>query len=94
MKREKLFKDVYVNDGKSLYKNGKKIASFRHSVTVRTSEYEFVHGKKPRGYGHWAFLMAGNKQEVVFFTGMYSDCVKQAKARAQSLGYLGIAVGA
>jgi len=93
MKRDELFKDVFVNDGKALYKNGVKIASFK-SVDVNTNEYQFVHGKKPRGYGRWAFLMACNKQDIVFYTGKYSECVKQAKARAKSLGYTGIAVGA
>jgi len=23
--------------------------------TIRTEQYEFSHGRKPRGYGHWAF---------------------------------------
>jgi len=93
MKREELFKSVYVNDGKSLYKNGVKISSWKGSVTVDTKQYEFVHGKKPRGRGTWAFLMACNKQDVVYFSGMYSDCVKKAKAKAKASGYTGIAVG-
>jgi hypothetical protein len=91
MKRDELFKDVYVNDGKALYKNGKKIASLKF---VDTTEYEFAHGKKPRGYGRWAFLMACNKMDVVFYTGKYRDCLKKAKAKAKASGYAGIAVGA
>jgi len=93
MKKDDVFKSVYVNDGKALYKNGVKIASFK-SVTVSTTEYEFAHGKKPRGYGRWAFLLACNKQDIVFYTGKYSDCLKQAKAQAKSCGYTAIAVGA
>ena len=30
------------------------------AVSVDTSKYEAVHGKKPRGYGHWEFRI-GNK---------------------------------
>jgi len=94
MEKNELFKDVVFNDGKSLYKNGVKISSWKGSVRVITSEYEFAHGKKPRGYGRWAFLMGCNKMDVHFFTGTYSDCLKQAKVKAKSLGLLSIAVGA
>ena len=31
-----------------------------------TSRYEWIHGRKPRGNGAWAFLIAGN---VVFAPG-------------------------
>ena len=45
------------------------------AVLVDTSKYEAVHGKKPRGYGHWEFRI-GNK--IINLTGMYSICRKEA----------------
>jgi hypothetical protein len=88
------FKDVIVNTGKSLYKNGVKISTWKESVRVIINEYMFVHGKKPRGYGSWSFLMACNKMDVLYLTGKYSDCLKTAKKMAKASGYLSIAVGA
>lgn len=29
------------------------------SVETNTREYEFSHGKKPRGRGYWAFAISG-----------------------------------
>ena len=31
-----------------------------------TNEYEFSHGKKPRGHGYWAFFFDGNYSEKPF----------------------------
>ena len=55
-------------------------------VCVSTGEYEFSHGKKPRGYGHWAFFIGSETVEPVFFTGLYGECKKQAVALAKSKG--------
>lgn len=40
-----------------------------------TRQYEISHGKKPRGYGAWAF---GNLDEIMFVTGKYAEAKKQA----------------
>jgi len=46
-----------------------------------TSTYEFAHGKSPRGYGSWAFKIAGQSDsEGQFFSGTFSAAKKLAKA--------------
>lgn len=53
-------------------------------MTVRTNEYEWSHGKKPRGYGWWYFY---NKNGWNYSaTGMYGECKKQAMADAKANG--------
>ena len=42
-----------------------------------TTQYENSHGKKPRGFGKWAF---GNIDEIMFITGKYAEAKKQAAA--------------
>lgn len=51
---------------------------------VRTEKYEFSTGKKPSGFGTWAF---GTKDEqtVWFFNGKYSEAKKQAIAKANEI---------
>jgi len=64
-------------------------------IEVKTGEYEFSHGKKPRGKGSWAFYM-GKKTDTFdahFFYGTYAEAVKQAKAKARELGVETITVG-
>lgn len=59
-------------------------------ITVKTSEYEFAHGKKPRGEGYWHFKLVGTNltegdKEFVFNSG-YGDAVKALKKRMAELG--------
>jgi hypothetical protein len=64
-------------------------------IEVKTSEYEFSHGKKPRGFGSWAFYM-GSEQDTLkahWFHGTYAEAKKQAQAKAQELGVGFIRVG-
>jgi len=91
--KEKLFKAVYVNDGKALYKNGVKIASLKKSVDVDTTEYEFSHGKKPRGYGRWAFLMACNKQDIIFITGKKTRLINVTTTKVMMSSYYDMSNG-
>ena len=51
------------------------------SIEIKTSEYEFAHGKKPRGYGGWAFFF-GNETEPFWAHGTYSEAKKMAIAMA------------
>jgi len=51
-------------------------------VTVSTTEYEFAHGRKPRGYGLWVFYFAGGFAHI---QGTYAEAKKQAKAKAHRL---------
>lgn len=48
---------------------------------VRTEKYEWATGKKPRGYGNWAF---GNRSETVVWWefGTYAEAKKKAIATA------------
>lgn len=58
----------------------------RYPIDINTSEYEYAHGKKPRGQGSWAFCPRQNYMEpyyldhCVWFTGLYSEARKQAVA--------------
>ena len=48
-----------------------------------TTQYQFSHGKQPRGYGRWAFEVGG---ETFFFTAHYSVAKKQAFEVARTRG--------
>jgi len=49
-------------------------------MIVRTEQYEFAHGKKPRGYGAWAFMING---QLKSFVGVYGEALKMAKLFAR-----------
>ena len=52
--------------------------------TVNTTEYQFTHGRKPRGQGSWAFECG---VEVVFFATSnqtYTAALREARAFAAS----------
>lgn len=48
------------------------------TVEVSTSQYEFAHGKKPRGRGHWAFIIAGQTMFAPGGQQTYADAKKWA----------------
>ena len=50
-------------------------------TTVSTNDYFNTHLRQPKGYGLWAFRIAG---EVHFLTGSYGDCKKMAIATAEN----------
>lgn len=54
------------------------------SVEVDTTEYEFSHGKKPRGRGGWGFEVNGAVVWAPCST--YGDAVKWARAQASAVG--------
>jgi hypothetical protein len=62
------------------------------TVDVSTTNYEFAHGKKPRGYGYWAFYF-GSDPEPHFYTGSYGEAKKAAVADAVAKGHPFVAVG-
>lgn len=51
------------------------------ALTLDTKEYEFCHGKKPRGHGYWGFSFPYGPRhlqgKVVWFTGTLAECKKQ-----------------
>ena len=61
-------------------------------MQVSTSNYEFTHGKKPRGYGQWAFFFDGESAPF-WYTGSYAEAKKMAIRYAVSKGHHLIAVG-
>jgi hypothetical protein len=55
--------------------------------TFDTTEYEFSHGHKPRGYGSWAFARPGSPAErgetfdgIEWRNGTYTDAKQQLPA--------------
>ena len=60
----------------------KKIALSQ--IEVNSNEYIFYSGKRPSGYGNWAFDIGGKQYS---FNGKFSEASKQAKKMAQTKGY-------
>ncbi len=58
-------------------------------MTVNTSEYEFSHGRKPRGFGLWVFQVG---EEMVWLRGAYTATKKQAIRNAKDKGVDSITV--
>lgn len=61
-------------------------------VTVSTTEYQFAHGKQPRGTGQWAFFFDKNP-EPMWSTGSFAQAKKFAVAWAVAKGYTTVKVG-
>lgn len=64
--------------------------------TICTENYEFSHGKKPRGTGMWAFDFGRRGAWTTEFaprTMSYSEACKWAKAFAKQLGADRVSVG-
>ena len=49
---------------------------------VNTRPYEFAHGKKPRGFGSWAFTFDNDETPWWAPTSTYGDAIKAARAEA------------
>lgn len=62
------------------------------AIEVSTTEFEFSHGKKPRGTGCWAFFI-GRDPEPFFHCGSFADARRMAIAMAISKGETFIKVG-
>jgi len=65
------------------------------AVRVETNRYERSHGKKPRGYGRWAFYFDDKGGEPIFTPKAmsYTDAVKWAKEEAKKAGKEYVYVG-
>ena len=61
------------------------------SIEISTTNYEFSHGKKPRGYGKWAFFFDGGDVPL-FFTGKFSEAKRMAIAYAVGHNFSKISV--
>jgi hypothetical protein len=60
-------------------------------IEFSTTQYQFSHGKQPRGYGYWGFFFDG-ESEPQFYTGKFSDAKKTARAYAVTKGHVKIEV--
>jgi hypothetical protein len=75
-----------------------------YAIALKTTEFEFSHGRKPRGRGGWIFeatpAVAGVKDPetvMVEFRGTYAECARAAKMWARDTfgatpGLLGITI--
>lgn len=71
------------------------------TVTVSTVEFEFAHGKKPRGTGHWAFFFGfgrrtpGGSVDPWFAPGQqtFAAAKRAAQVEAASRGFTHAEVG-
>jgi len=63
-------------------------------IEFNTTEFEFSHGKQPRGHGDWAFLLqAINRADrVIWIHGSYGEAKKQARKTARELRYYRVKV--
>ena len=64
-------------------------------IQVNTRQYELAHGKKPRGYGNWAFFFDGRTEieEAFWHNGKFSEASKMAVAYAVAKKFMRIEVG-
>ena len=55
-------------------------------VEIKTAEYEFSHGGKPRGRGYWGFQIGSDREHVVWSNPnqLYSQAVADARKLALS----------
>jgi hypothetical protein len=57
---------------------------------IETRQYEFAHGRKPRGTGHWAFHpnfgVDSCSPEIFWFAGSWGDAKRAAAAHFGAQG--------
>lgn len=60
-------------------------------ITFNTAIYEFSHGKKPRGYGSWAFSMYSDLHNPTFAPSSmsYRDAKAWYARQLQNQGFTG-----
>ncbi len=85
-----------LNDISELNATDPKPAPATRHVSVSTKNFEFAHGRKPRGRGCWIFDLLddqGNTVASVTHTGTYGDAKKVAVARAKFAGSTDVELG-
>lgn len=91
---------VVTNIESALYamQEGRNVLDESLDEAVSTSSknnYEYTHGKKPKGYGNWFFSTvhpkehhpAKHKDQTVNVTGTFSDAAKKAQAHFKEKGH-------
>lgn len=61
-------------------------------VRVSTSQFEFAHGKKPRGLGAWAFSINGSAEPFFVHGKKYSEALREVVRVVASCGGGSVAV--
>ena len=61
----------------------------RQFIEVLTGEYQFVHGRKPRGTGQWGFNFDQNDdiRRVFWYNGPFAEAKRAAIKQARQLGH-------
>ena len=63
-------------------------------VQVSTTQFQFAHGRAPRGQGRWWFFGVGDQDGWCFsFTGTYSEAKAAARKAAAEDGVWRVEVG-
>lgn len=64
-------------------------------IEFSTTQYEFAHGKKPRGYGRWVFFFDGETsiEKSLWHTGKFSEVKALAIRWAVIKGHHKVTVG-
>lgn len=62
------------------------------AIEFNTTEYQFAHGKMPRGEGRWAFFFKRGDRPI-FFHGTFTEAKTQARAYAHENGFSFVTVG-
>jgi hypothetical protein len=80
-------------EGSMKTKNQYVIRGAAMKVDFDTRQFEWSHGRNPRGYGYWAFELREGDEGIKWFKGIYADARRQArawaKAAATAAGYAG-----
>lgn len=72
-------------------------------MEIETTDFEFIHGRRPRGYGFWSFIIVFQPKGVnrvsaqrFHACGLYGEARKEARAMARTISgtVLGIKVEA
>lgn len=87
---------IELNDPNDLPEHITDSKPMTRSVNVSTKQFEFSHGRKPRGRGCWMFDLLddqGRTVATVSHTGTYTEAKKNAVARAKFAGCQDIELG-
>lgn len=63
------------------------------TIQIDTTEYEFAHGRKPRGTGTWAFFFDADKIPWWMPDATYAEAKKAAIKEGRRIGAFRIKVG-
>jgi hypothetical protein len=64
------------------------------AVEFSSNEYQFSHGKQPRGYGYWGFFFDDEQdvEKCMFHPGKFAEAKQRAMAYAITKGHTKVRV--